>query len=537
LPANRVRVPGSTVSRLVRARKPAGPGRVRVITGCGLALAVSGLALAGSVTARAAPAGRPAAAAARATPDYVRECPVTTRPGQMACMALIRTDVPHRLQSAQAPGARPAADGYGPPELQAAYGLTAASAQDGAGRVVVVTGAYDDPDAAQDLATYRAAWGLPSCGHGCFEKLNQEGEASPLPPREPDGETGWAGEESLDLDMVSAICPLCHIILVEAGRATGTSLGTAVSTAISLNAQVVSNSWGGPENPEERGKDPLYNHPGIAIVFSAGDDGYGVSYPASSPYVTSVGGTTLRPATNPRGWAETVWGSAAGGIGTGTGSGCSAYEARPSWQVGGGCPARADNDVAADANPDTGVAVYDSYGAGGWNELGGTSASAPIIAGVFALAGKPVIGTLPVSYLYRHTSDFFDVTAGVNGSCATTYLCTAETGYDGPTGWGTPDGVAGFSSQRDIVSVTNPGGQSGVAGTPVRLQIKALDLLSGRRLTYTAAGLPAGLSIDPASGLISGTPAVAATYGPTVTVTDNLGQTGKVSFTWVIAGP
>jgi hypothetical protein len=421
--------------------------RARLAAGLAAAsLAVTGLsgavALAGAGPASASSATGTAALTAS---DYHRACPVTSRPGQMSCMALVRRAAVAGAVAgpgAAAPDGPPAGFGYGPASLQSAYKLPSATA--GAGRTVAVVDAYDDPSAAADLATYRSDWGLPACGTGCFTKVNENGQASPLPAAA--GTSGWATEESLDLDMVSAICPNCHILLVEASSTSITDLGTAVNSAVRLGADYVSNSYGGSESSSDPTFDAdYYRHPGVAVTASAGDDGYGVSYPASSQYVTSVGGTTLTTAGGARGWTETVWGSAAGG--EGTGSGCSADEAKPSWQKDTGCARRTDNDVAADANPNTGVAVYDTYGGeSGWLEVGGTSASSPIIASVYALAGTPAAGTYPASYLYQHASSLFDVTSGADGTCAPAYLCTAEAGYDGPTGLGTPDGTAAFTS-------------------------------------------------------------------------------------------
>jgi subtilase family serine protease len=451
----------------------------------------------------------------------------------MACMVLERTNVAHHAQSAFGPDAAPVGDGYGPSSLQSAYVLPSSTA--GSGETVAVVDAYNDPNAASDLATYRSDWGLPACGTGCFSVVNQNGATSPLPSNA--GSNGWDVEESLDVDMVSAICPLCHIILVEASSATTANLGTAVNSAVSLGADFVSNSYGGSESSSDNTYDTdYYNHPGIAVTASAGDDGYGVSYPAASPDVTSVGGTSLSTASNSRGWTETVWGSSSGG--EGTGSGCSADSSKPSWQTDTGCSRRTDNDVAADADPNTGLAVYDTYSQGGWLEVGGTSASSPMVAAMFALAGTPAAGTYPSSYLYAHSSDFFDVTSGANGSCSPAYLCTAETGYDGPTGLGTPDGIGAFSnggSTGNTVTVTNPGSQTGTVGTAVSLQIHATDSASGQTLTYSASGLPAGLSINSSSGLITGTPTTAGTSSVTVTATDTTGAHGSASFTWTIS--
>jgi len=448
-------------------------------------------------------------------------------------MVLIRTNVAQHSQAALGADAAPSGDGYGPSSLQSAYDLPSSTA--GAGETVAVVDAYDDPDAASDLATYRADWGLPACGSGCFEKVNENGATSPLPTAA--GSNGWDVEESLDIDMVSAICPLCHIILVEANSADTADLGAGVNAAVKLGADFVSNSYGGSESSSDNTYDTdYYNHPGVAVTASAGDNGYGVSYPAASPDVTAVGGTSLSTASNSRGWTESVWGSSAGG--EGTGSGCSADSSKPAWQTDTGCSKRADNDVAAVADPNTGVAVYDTYSQGGWLEVGGTSASSPIIASVFALAGKPAAGTDPASYIYKHTSSLFDITSGADGSCSPAYLCTAEPGYDGPTGWGTPHGVTAFRSGAttgNTVSVTSPGSQTGTVGKAVSLQIKASDSASGQTLTYRAAGLPAGLSISASSGLISGTPTTAGTSSVTVTATDTTGAKGSASFTWTIS--
>jgi hypothetical protein len=520
-------------------RRPsrAGLSRPWIVLATSVALAAAGLmSFAGTTAAQASTQAKATHAKPAVTllsaHDYKRACAVTTQPGKMACMVLIRTNVKHHSQASLGPDAAPVGDGYGPSSLQSAYDLPSSTA--GSGETVAVVDAMDDPDAASDLATYRSDWGLPACGTGCFSKVNEEGETSPLPAAA--GTSGWDVEESLDIDMVSSICPLCHIILVEASSADTADLGAGVNAAVSLGADFVSNSYGGAESSSDNTYDTdYYNHPGVAVTASAGDDGYGVSYPAASGDVTSVGGTSLSTASNSRGWTETVWGSSSGG--EGTGSGCSADSSKPSWQTDTGCSRRTDNDVAAVADPNTGVAVYDTYSEGGWLEVGGTSASSPIIASVFALAGTPTAGTYPSSYIYKHTSNLFDVTSGADGSCSPTYLCTAGTGYDGPTGWGTPDGVTAFSNGSttgNTVTVTNPGSQTGTVGTAVSLQIHATDSASGQTLTYSATGLPAGLSIS-SSGLITGTPTTAGSSSVTVTATDTTGAHGSASFTWTIS--
>ncbi|GAC1378218.1 MAG: peptidase S8 [Ktedonobacteraceae bacterium] len=329
-------------------------------------------------------------------------------------------------------GSSPA--GYNPPDLQSAYSLPSSTA--GSGQTVGIVDAYDDPNAESDLGVYRSTFGLSACttANGCFRKVNQSGGT-----KYPRANGGWAQEISLDLDMVSAVCPNCHILLVEASSSSLTNLGTAVNEAAKLGATEISNSYGGGESSSDTSYDAsYYNHPGIAITVSSGDSGYGVQYPAASQYVTAVGGTTLNRASNTRGWSETAWSSA--------GSGCSAYDPKPSWQTDAGCSKRTVADVSADADPNTGVSVYDSYsyqGQSGWLVFGGTSVASPIIASVYALAGNAASVTYG-SYPYSHTSSLNDVTSGSNGSCGGSYLCTAGPGYDGPTGLGTPNGTGGF---------------------------------------------------------------------------------------------
>jgi hypothetical protein len=349
-------------------------------------------------------------------------------PHQYTCFAQMQTDT---VQPFLAPQATPS--GLGPVDLQSAYRLPSATA--GSGATVAIIDAFDDPNAESDLATYRSQFGLPACttANGCFRKVNQNGLASPLPA--PDA--GWAGEISLDVDMVSAVCPNCKILLVES-NAPDNSLFTAIDTAARLGARFISNSWGGGESAGEDAFDQQHlNKPGVAITASSGDGGFGVISPASSRFVTAVGGTSLRRATtNTRGWTETTW--------NGAGSGCSGQIPKPTWQQDTGCARKTVADVSAVADPATGVAVFLTFGGNGWAVFGGTSASAPIIASVYALAGTPAAGTSPASYPYAHTGDLFDVTSGSNGSCSPSYLCTAGAGYDGPTGLGTPNGVAAF---------------------------------------------------------------------------------------------
>jgi len=489
-----------------------------------------------SVTALAAGAIgaiAPAASAAGSGVSFRNVCAAPSKVGQMSCLALVRTDVtePQALRSdAVTPDATPS--GYGPSDLQSAYNLPS---NGGSGATVAIVDAYDDPNAESDLAAYRSQYGLPSCttANGCFEKVSQTGSTTSLPT----ADSGWAGEISLDLDMVSAVAPNAHILLVEANSSSMSDLGTAVNRAVTMGAKYVSNSYGGSESSSDTSYDSSYfNHPGVAITVSSGDEAYGAEYPAASQYVTAVGGTSLsRSSSTSRGWTESVWKTSST---EGGGSGCSAYDAKPSWQTDTGCSKRTIADVSAVADPATGVAVYQTYGGSGWAVYGGTSASSPIIASVYADAGTPGSSDRPSQYPYLHTSSLNDVTSGNNGSCSPSYLCTAGAGYDGPTGLGTPNGLAAFTAGggggtgNETVTVTNPGSRTATVGTAVSLQVSASDS-AGKSLTYSATGLPAGLSIS-SSGLISGTPTTAGTYSTTVTATSGTAS-GSASFTWTVS--
>ena len=314
---------------------------------------------------------------------------------------------------------------------------------------VAVVDAYDLPTAEADLAAYRTQYGLSPCttANGCFRKVNQNGLTSPLPV----ADAGWGGEIALDIDMVSAACPKCSILLVEANDNSFLNLATSVDTAVALGAMAVSNSYGSAESFGGSAYDSHYNHPGVAVTVSTADCGYdcsggyiGVSWPATSPNVVAVGGTALTHDGSARGWSESAWGL---DNYWGAGSGCSLYESKPSWQHDASCPNRMTADVSAVADPATGVAVYVN---GAWYVYGGTSASSPIIAGVYALAGVPTAGSYPASFLYADTAHLYDVTSGTNDIweptivCPFAYYCNGVPGYDGPTGLGTPNGVHAF---------------------------------------------------------------------------------------------
>ena len=334
-----------------------------------------------------------------------------------------------------APSPGGGAFGLRPQDLHAAYGLpsSASSAQ-----TVALVDAYNDPTAEADLKGYSEEFGLPECttGNGCFKQVNQNGEAGNLPfpkttaeleaarkgtrfKREEAAEAiGWGLEISLDIEIAHATCESCHVLLVESNEPSYEDLEKAEKSAATLGAGEISNSWAGPEvgeTPELESASP-FNHKGIVITAAAGDDGYlnwdaesasergYANFPASSPHVVAVGGTRLSLGTGSAWAGETVWNGDHA-----TGGGCSVVFTAQPWQQSladwstVGCESkRAVADVAADADPYTGVAVHDTspeceyryeeakvkhvlY----WCTIGGTSLASPLIASTFALAGGP----------------------------------------------------------------------------------------------------------------------------------------------------
>jgi hypothetical protein len=440
-----------------------------------------------------------------------------------------------RGTAARAAASAPSTIPYAPSDLQSAYNLAAASAADGTGVRVAIVDAYADPNLASDLAAYREYYGLPACtaASGCLKILNESGGTS-LAGIPADSTDGWEFEQSLDVDMVSAICPNCSITVYEAKSTSLADLGTAENSAASAS-KFVSNSWYGADSPGESYYDTAYfNHPGVVTAFASGDNGYMATYPASSQLVTSVGGTYLsKDSSTARGWTETVWNDSLGA----TASGCSSGEPKPSWQSDSGCANRTENDVAAIADGPEGVSVYDSYGSaavcGGWCWGGGTSAATPIVTATYALAGTPAANTYPSEYLYQNASSggFNRVTSGTDGTCESDrlYLCDAShslsDGYNGPTGWGTPDGVSAFkSTSADTVSVINPGTYDLQAGVSYSFPaIKAYDS-AGKTLTYLETGLPSGLTMNTSTGAISGKTA-AGTHPVKIAVSDGTAST------------
>jgi len=383
------------------------------------ATGVAAVGLAALSVVGTASASTPSSAPAASGKHALHACAAPAK-GFAACFA--QTLVPDS-------GVKPNASspqGLNPADIQSAYKLSGSSTA-----TVAIIDAYDDPTAESDLGVYRSTFGLPACttANGCFKKVGQTGGSVPR------ANANWAVEISLDIDMVSATCPTCHILLVEAKSNSFANLATAANYASTVaGVKAISNSYGGSDSAETS----AYNHPGIAVTASSGDSGYGIQSPASYPHVIGVGGTHLVKDSSSRGWSETAW--------SGAGSGCSSLNAKPSWQTSvTQCSGDAVADVSAVADPNTGVSVYDTtpyLGGVGWQVYGGTSVASPIIASVYALSGNTA--GYPASYTWAHTSGLFDVTSGSNGTCSPSIWCHAGTGWDGPTGLGTPNGTSAF---------------------------------------------------------------------------------------------
>ncbi len=390
---------------------------------------IGAVALAFALTAGVAvPAPAPTVEQIEST-FHIAVCPSPLGRHLARCHARVVTDRMGRIFERKAmTGATPT--GYGPTSLRSAYAITATGDP---GTVIAIVDAFGYANAESDLAVYRATYGLPPCtsASGCFTKYNQSGAKGPYPK----SYAGWSRETALDLDMASAMCPGCRLILVEANTNADANMGASVAMAAILGAHVISNSYGDAE-AGSTAYAAYYDQPGVAVVASSGDAGYGVEFPAASPHVIAVGGTTLkRSATTARGWTETAW--------RGSGSGCSAVYPKPAWQTDTGCANRMVADVSAVSSPSSGVAVYGPATGGGsaWLVMAGTSVAAPLIGGIYAVNGGPVTdGSNP----YANPGALYDVISGSNGTCTVTYYCTAGVGYDGPTGLGTPKGSAAF---------------------------------------------------------------------------------------------
>lgn len=398
---------------------------------------------------------------------------------------------------------------------------------------IAIVDPLDYPLAESDVNTYRTNFGLPECtsASGCFRRVGPDGSQN-FPARV---DTGWQTEAAADLEMASAACPNCKLLLVEANSPSSADLFAAVNTAANLGATVVSLSWG--EYGAPASFETALTHPGIAIFASSGDCGFdadgcfaqgaGQNYPASSPQVTAVGGTRLVPnGFSARGWTEAAWSNA--------GSGCSS-NTKPPWQHDTGCNGRTVADVSAVADPDTGVAVFSSA-AGGWITPGGTSVAAPLVAGIYAVTGN---GSMTGQYSYANPSFFNDVTLDSDGTCSPQYLCTAGPGYDGPTGNGTPNGMV--MAGPTIFSIM-PSSGMGSGNTSVTITGARFDTRGGTQFWFGNILATNVQCTSPSTCIVTSPaaeyPQLTATVDVTVTVA---GKTSFIvpqdKFTYIGSGP
>jgi IPT/TIG domain/Subtilase family len=456
---------------------------------CSLVLATAILLalLLGVMSASAIAASSPKALQAQRTHEArIALRPSKSKPhwacGHGPCEAIVDPPPVHRGAHFALPGRGPLLEGsgekggYDAQDLEAAYKIPLSG---GSTQTIALVDAYGYSAAEPDLAKYRTRYGLPPCtkANGCFRKVNQRGEEGNYPG---EGTREWLPETALDLEMASAACPECHILLVQASGEFAAETAESVNTAARLGANEISNSYGyaeiykpwcGTTGCAQYSSD--YDHPGVVVLASSGDSGYDdqdwgfatPNFPATSPYVVAVGGTSLQKAANARGWSEAVWGEAS----YGSGSGCSNFEAKPSWQTDTACAKRMDNDIAAVGACATPVSVYSSYFSGGWEDLCGTSVSTPLAAGIVAHESEEVRNLGPQAF-YQSLVTLVDVTEGSNGTCTPPsedeYFCHAIAGYDGPTGLGAPLGpAAGPTLTRVEPSEGPPAGGTSVTIT------------------------------------------------------------------------
>jgi len=475
---------GEVPARAPSEHTPCSPGASRLArvraTRCGLfallgcalaALALPALAAASAYHHKAqgaAPSAQPLAAGWRMPKPSLGAGPQAA--GWVCpegpCEAILAPEPSRVAAGWRQPGSDRALEGGGefgglaPKDLQSAYGIPSGTEST---ETIAVVDPYSYTTAESDLAAYRSRYGLPPCAKagGCLRRVNESGEEGAYPAPN----SAWSEEAALDLDMVSAACPECHILLVEPRNESEANLAEGANTAAKLGAGVISNSYATNETECLSNGcvalDKDYEHPGVLVTASAGDWGYddlyfesigreafGTFFPASAPGVVSVGGTALYKDVNAaRGWREEVWNepksSVAGSKGAGTSGGCTTMQPKPSWQTDTGCGHRTDNDIAAVAALRTPVSVRIQ---GAWANYGGTSVAAPLVAGIEAHASAYVRSLGPQA-LYEDSASLNDVTQGFDyypgaSPCAAhEYLCSAGLGYDGPTGLGTPDGV------------------------------------------------------------------------------------------------
>ena len=536
--------------------------------GASLCLAAPSLAAVG------APAGAPAPLASTPSPSshwIGALCPAPS-PGRSGCLGLrLVSDEP------QAERKSPVAGSLAPATLLKAYGLSGVTPS--SPQTIALVDAYDNATIASDLAVFDSRFGLPACteANGCLRKVNQLGAPSPLPTSSGREARGWAQEIATDVELAHGICQSCRILLVEANSNENVDLYAAEQTAVALGANEVSNSWGGKEPNVDSA---AFDHPGVVITASAGDEGYldwltgkpaeAAQYPASSPHVIAVGGTHLALNAETGAWeGETVWndGGANGPTLEGSGAaggGCSASFGATSWQQSVpdfssvGCPGtRAVADIAADADPWTGVAVYDSTeteGEKGWAMIGGTSVASPIIASAFALAGGAHGVAYPSRTLYESLqsdpASLHDVVSGSNGechkrtskktasctaaeeaqTCAGQAICLAGPGYDGPSGVGTPAGIDAF---LPLSEHTSPG----AVASPAAPAAEPPTGSSAPGSATAGASPPASGSSAPAPVAKPVISALRLTRGATVAVRRPHARVSRLGFTFKLSAP
>jgi subtilase family serine protease len=406
------------------------------------AVAVAGLT-AGALALQAVPAQAARHESASPASGLRRACQWPPAPGTASCFALYQPQTSVNRAIARGLSGRVARpEGLTPKQIESAYRLPVSRQSH---QTVAVSIAYNTPHLAYYLRIYRKYFGLPPCTvkSGCFRVVNQYGGRKKLPPS---GRlSGWDLEVTLDVSMISVACPHCHILVVEANNPNLGPLGMTDKTAARLGAQVISNSYGQPENGLAMTYARDYRLKHHTVVVSSGDSGFtSANFPANLSTVTAVGGTELTRSHSQRGWRETVWNNYAGA----GSSGCSAYVRRPSWQHRKQCPGRTIADVAAVA---WNVPIYNKAW-GGWITVGGTSVAAPLIAGIYGLAGNGAKAT--TKSLYQHPRSFYHIGIGNNAwyfapmspkvRCGNDYLCVATPGYNAPTGLGTPHGIRAF---------------------------------------------------------------------------------------------
>ncbi|PTT83963.1 peptidase S53 [Pelomonas sp. HMWF004] len=452
---------------------------------------------------------------------------------------------------------------YTPAQIRAAYALPALSAppaQLGAGQTIYIVNAKHNPNTAAELAAFNAKFGLPTCttrtlaanaalplaaaGTGCELVIAYSTTAGALTATAPGYDSGWATEIALDVQWAHATAPLARLVLIEAPDASVASLSNAVALANRMGPGVVSMSFGATEGSWTGSYDSAFSSSGMTYLAATGDNGAAVSWPSVSSKVVAVGGTTLTYSTAAR--SEAAW--------SGTGGGTSAYTALPAYQSGtvGGYARRAVADVAFNANPNSGqyvALISPGTTTVRWVSAGGTSLSTPQWAGLIAMAnavrvagGKAVLGQ-PHAAIYQqigavptaYAAAFKDIASGSNGSCTT---CAAKTGYDTPTGWGTPNVTALLTSLGAATTATTATSTttstapklsttslSGVAGKPLNASI-GYSAPGAKSLSISISGAAAGMGFSATSSGIAlawAKPAT-GTYNLSVTLKDNLGQ-------------